>query len=591
MAVKGEMDMVLNVVSGNGKLKTLKGTAGNDYVLGYGVELVDGGVYETVTRNFAETLYGYAGADILHGGGGNDILFGGEDDDTLYGGTGGDKLYGEGGEDTLYGNDGADILNGGDGDDSLDGGTGNDKLYGNDGSDSLSGGAGADTLDGGEGSDELQGGGDDDILYGQGGEDTLNGGSGNDKLNGGAGNDELNGGSGNDTMDGGSGSDLLAGGSGDDKLYGGEGDDWFYGGSGFDTFVGGLGSDTAVYEDPIMAALFGWSSGTLRVTLDGQDTDKMNGVEHLQMGEDTFMVNQFSNINGPITGLDYFEISEQALDVNVDQIMGNDYSLLNGVVNLDDSLTLVTTAGGLVGVTKEGVNIYIDEEGNLYFPKGSYCYLEEGQTLQTEFTYQVQNEAGFTATGTVSLDIIGEPNTFDFESEDEGWQSIGTVSFVNSDYRQYAGLITPTSGETMAKLTSSSNANHSQIEDFLGMEAGALDALVSGATNGSAILNTIDAHGFDTICITFDWYFAAEDYIPFNDFSFYSFVGDSNGKLASIYDVGSYGFTGWHTSTIEVDVPDSGYVDIGFGVCNTGDSGVDSFLFIDNIDFMGIPTP
>lgn len=582
--------MIINTVRGDGKLKTLKGTAAVDFVLGFGVETGDGGAYEAVTRNFAETLYGYAGDDLLHGGGGNDRLYGGEGNDTLYGGTGSDTVYGEGGNDSMEGNDGADILVGGDGNDDLDGGTGNDKLYGNDGSDSLSGGAGADTLDGGEGSDELQGGGDDDILYGQGGEDTLNGGSGNDKLNGGAGNDGLNGGSGNDTMDGGSGSDLLSGGSGDDKLYGGEGDDWFYGGSGYDTFVGGLGSDTAVYEDPIMAALFGWSSGTLRVTLDGQDTDKMNGVEHLQMGEDTFMVNQFSNINGPITGLDYFEISEKELGVHVDQIMGNDYSLTNGVVNLDDQLTLLTGPDGRVGITKEGINIYIDELGNLYFPKGSYCYLEEGQTLQTEFNYRVQNEAGHIAVGTVSLDIIGEPDTFDFESEEEGWQSIGTVSFVNSDYRQYAGLITPTSGETMAKLTSTSNAYSAQIEDFLGMDAGTLSELVSDPTNGSAILNTIDAHGFDKICITFDWYFAAEDYTPFNDFSFYSFVGDNNGKLASIYDVGSYGFTGWHTSTIEVDVPVSGYVDLGFGVCNTGDSGVDSFLFIDNIDFMGIAT-
>ncbi|AVS81047.1 calcium-binding protein, partial [Paracidovorax avenae] len=126
------------------KARVLTGTAGNDYLVGYGAT--------------DDTFLAGAGDDRVYGRDGNDNLDGQDGDDAVYGEAGDDTVSGGNGNDSLYGGDGTDIINGGNGDDRLLGESGNDTLNGDAGNDVLPGGVGDDTLDGGAGNDILAGG-------------------------------------------------------------------------------------------------------------------------------------------------------------------------------------------------------------------------------------------------------------------------------------------------------------------------------------------------------------------------------------------------------------------------------------------------
>ncbi|MDF1763606.1 MAG: retention module-containing protein, partial [Oleibacter sp.] len=105
---------------------------------------------------------------------------------------------------------------------------------------------------------------------------------------------------------------------------------------------------------------------------------------------------------------------------------------------------------------------------------------------------------------------------------------------------------------------------------------------LQNGTNGSAVQNTLTVSAGDEI--SFDWFFDADDYQPFNDFSFAVIDGVAF-ELADISDVGSYNTAGWTTFTYKST--SSGDVSIGFGTMNTGDSGVTSYLLVDNLQVNG----
>lgn len=149
-------------IFGTSKGDSLKGTAGNDIIVGF-----EGG----------DSIDGKGGDDCILGGDGGDSIKGGAGNDIVDGQTGGDSAKGENGDDIIYGSAGGD---------SLDGGDGKDKLYGGDGHDSIDGRNQNDELFGGSGDDSLSGDNGDDKLYGEDGKDSLKGGSGNDTLLGGA---------------------------------------------------------------------------------------------------------------------------------------------------------------------------------------------------------------------------------------------------------------------------------------------------------------------------------------------------------------------------------------------------------------------
>jgi Ca2+-binding RTX toxin-like protein len=218
----------------NGKKVTIKGTAGNDHIVG---------------KKASDVIYGGGGNDVITGGAnGNDTICGGPGDDVIHGGRGFDALLGEGGHDKLEGETGSDMLDGGAGDDTLGGSKGGDNLHGGSGDDSLiafkgpdtlDGGAGVDFLDGQQGSDEIDGGGGDDKLVGDKGNDKMRGGPDDDRLEGGPGDDPV--------LDGDGGADEVIGGAGIDDANGGDGDgDIVRGDNGTDKLSGGPGVNDIV---------------------------------------------------------------------------------------------------------------------------------------------------------------------------------------------------------------------------------------------------------------------------------------------------------------------------------------------------------
>jgi serralysin len=197
------------IIHGNNYTNWLKGTYGDDQMLGYdGDDILEG-----LSGN--DDLFGGAGADWLGGGENDDLLSGGPGADTLVGGPGNDtasytgspvgvgvslssnaayhgdaegdtfseieNLWGSWYGDTLFGDAGPNGLAGHGGDDSLKGFGGADRIFGGTGHDVLWGMEGNDTLVGGTGGTPYPNDGND-VLYGGMGMDNLTGGTGGDRF-------------------------------------------------------------------------------------------------------------------------------------------------------------------------------------------------------------------------------------------------------------------------------------------------------------------------------------------------------------------------------------------------------------------------
>ena len=102
-------------------------------------------------------------------------------------------------------------------------------------------------------------------------------------------------------------------------------------------------------------------------------------------------------------------------------------------------------------------------------------------------------------------------------------------------------------------------------------------------TNGSAISTTLTVNAGDVI--TFNWSFDTDDSVLYgNDFGFVV-VNGGVAKLADLSQVGDDNATGWGTVTFTAI--ESGPLQIGFGVMNTGDAAGDSHLLIDKLTVNG----
>jgi hypothetical protein len=94
--------------------------------------------------------------------------------------------------------------------------------------------------------------------------------------------------------------------------------------------------------------------------------------------------------------------------------------------------------------------------------------------------------------------------------------------------------------------------------------------------------------------LSFDWFFQAQDYLPFNDYSLFQ-VKDTWGNLISNYTlsnvaaVGNYGNSGWHT--FNYTFASSGAGSINFAVYNALDNSLSSQLYVDNVKGSSVPEP
>ena len=212
---------------------------------------------------------------------------------------------------------------------------------------------------------------------------------------------------------------------------------------------------------------------------------------------------------------------------------------------------------------------------NMLIDDDTPVLLEDGRPV-----YAMVHEDGLSTT-------VGDPGDLSEGNRETAWQTLGNANIVSSHDE---GGSSPTDGMFMARLTSSGSGDQMSIEAFLGVPSGGLNAAAASgsgsdnATNGSAIMTTLAVNAGDVI--TFDWFFDADDYSPYNDFSFVVIDGQVF-ELADISMVGSYNATNW--AEFSYTATSSGALNIGFGVMNTGDSGVDSHLLVDNLCVNGLP--
>lgn len=425
----------------------------------------------------------------------------------------------------------------------------------------------AETMYGGGGNDKIYGGGGADTLYGDAGNDFLYGGVGADKLYGGIGNDTLDGGADNDLLDGGDGKDSLDGGKGNDTLSGGAGTDILYAGSGNDQLDGGLGTDTAVFSGSSHDATFVWSSFGYKLTV----TTPADGVDSLANIENFQFADRLYGLNGVIANDDHFSIKEYNLDIPAAYLLGNDFSFNPGA-----PLVVETDGAALVGLTDESVPVYLGDDGKLQIgdAEHNYDYLHEGVSLTTHFTYTALNGTGEEDSATVELTITGQDN-YSFEYGFNEWDTLGSCKVMGAD-----GPIFPTDRSLQAHITGN-GANQPAVEAFLGLTPGALDGLNSDPSFGAAIKTTIYAE--EPVRIAFDWFFQSNDYLPWNDFSFYMTANGEVLQLSDVQTVGNYGSSGWHTSTFAAPATVEGNFELGFGAMNQFDNINDPELYIDNI--------
>ena len=174
-----------------------------------------------------------------------------------------------------------------------------------------------------------------------------------------------------------------------------------------------------------------------------------------------------------------------------------------------------------------------------------------------------------------------------FEDDFNGWETIGNTSIETSAFGSG-----PVEGNNQALLSTGGNTStDSEIEAFLGLEAGSLDSLGNGnATAGSAIKQTFTANAGDTV--SFQWNFLTNEATPtfFNDFAFVSLVGLSElADTVSTFSLSPTSFdeeTGFQTFSF--DITTTGTYTLGLGVIDSIDLIVDSALIVDNVS---VPEP
>jgi VCBS repeat-containing protein len=197
-------------------------------------------------------------------------------------------------------------------------------------------------------------------------------------------------------------------------------------------------------------------------------------------------------------------------------------------------------------------------------------------------------DVAFTIEGRNDAPRFATMAEFGFENGLAGWTALGQASAVNGilEATNPDLPIDPTEGLFAGLLTTEGTASASEIETFLGIAQGTLAQLNTAPlgnnnpTAGSAIATEIFLEANQVL--SFDWRFATTDYNPYRDFAFFTVAPSTATKLADVFVIGDFGASGWSTGSFVA--PAAGLYQVGFGVMDAGDSGVDSFLLIDNLN-------
>lgn len=173
--------------------------------------------------------------------------------------------------------------------------------------------------------------------------------------------------------------------------------------------------------------------------------------------------------------------------------------------------------------------------------------------------------------GLVALSCFASPANAGTINNVTNWQVFGSGS---------------SSGNSVNLSTSNYDYNAGDIASFLGISPTQLeDVAAYTATGGSAAKAMINAKAGDIL--NFDWFFQAGDYLPFNDFSFWTISNTAN-LLADIVGVGNYGSTSGSQS---YTFGTTGTYTLGFGVLDSTDTALDSYVSVSNVTTTSVPEP
>jgi VCBS repeat-containing protein len=170
-----------------------------------------------------------------------------------------------------------------------------------------------------------------------------------------------------------------------------------------------------------------------------------------------------------------------------------------------------------------------------------------------------------------------------FEEGLTGFQTVGSAQTLTT---ATVGLFTiaPTQGTQFLALSTASAGDplptDAEIETFLGLDSGVLDAAGNGdATEGSAVQTSVFLKAGETL--TFDYLLATEDAAPSNDFAFLTIT--STASVEDLADIELANTTGGSTDwqSFSFTATDAGTYDLGLGIVDTGSLDGTSTLFID----------
>jgi hypothetical protein len=192
----------------------------------------------------------------------------------------------------------------------------------------------------------------------------------------------------------------------------------------------------------------------------------------------------------------------------------------------------------------------------------------------------------------------------------EGFPDFTGYTIIGNDTIQAADFRTPAEGNQQALIdTGLANVTGGpgnpvtagQLETFLGLSAGSLTGL--GATNGSAISQTITAGAGDTITFKYDLFTQEPTTAGRNDFGFVTLNGSvvtlatasgallpppaitGTGDNAGINSFAGVRETGYNMFTLTVGA--AGTYTLGFGAVNVGDTNGQTGLLVDAITQVG----
>ena len=197
---------------------------------------------------------------------------------------------------------------------------------------------------------------------------------------------------------------------------------------------------------------------------------------------------------------------------------------------------------------------------------------------------------------------VGSPTKQDGSPNPYYQPAVSPTTWTFSPYGSYGAALQPTGSTTFDAATSAlglTSAENQAIKTKLQQDQQASGLGDPNPTNAAWLTQNVTLNAGTTY--TMSWNYIGTDYVPFNDGSITSLVYQGTGSTPVVtvnnyvqnyallgftnpgtgdYSTGTYGSTGWQSSTYQVDV--TGAYLLGFAVFNLGDTSLSPVLLVDS---------